>query len=93
MVSSEVLGTRNHWRAFYGIERPCLADLMVEDRLEEIDHFYPIYHQSLEVAQGVHTENWCVMPCAATSCTWRSTPARSATRKAISSPSSRPCAT
>ena len=62
MVSSEVLGTRNHWRAFYGIERPCLADLMVEDRLEEIDHFYPIYHQSLEVAQGVHTENWCVMP-------------------------------
>ena len=62
MSSSEVLGTRNHWRAFYGIERPCLADLMVEDRLEEIDHYYPIYHQSLEVAQGVHTENWCVMP-------------------------------
>ncbi len=62
MASGEVLGTRNHWRAFYGIERPCLADLMVEDRLEEIDHYYPIYHQSLEVAQGVHTENWCVMP-------------------------------
>ena len=62
MSAGEVLGTRNHWRAFYASERPCLADLMVEGRLEEIDHYYPIYHQSLEVAQGMHTENWCVMP-------------------------------
>ena len=62
MPKSEVLGTHGHWRAFYGVERPCLADLLVEDRLAEIDHYYPIYHQSQDVAHGVHTENWCVMP-------------------------------
>ena len=62
MPASEVLGTQDHWRAFYGVERPCLADLIVEGRLDEIDSFYPIHHHSLEVTYGIHTENWCVMP-------------------------------
>lgn len=30
MPAGEVLGSRNHWRAFYASERPCLADLMIE---------------------------------------------------------------
>lgn len=62
MPAGEVLGSRNHWRAFYASERPCLADLMIEGRLDEVDDYYPIYHGSLDVELGVHTENWCVMP-------------------------------
>jgi diguanylate cyclase (GGDEF)-like protein/PAS domain S-box-containing protein len=62
MPASQVIGTRNHWRAFYDSKRPCLADLIVEDRLDEIDRYYTISHPSIDVEYGLHTENWCVMP-------------------------------
>lgn len=62
MPAGSVLGTREHWRAFYGIERPCLADLIVNDRLDEIGDHYPVWHRSEGVDCGVHAENWCVMP-------------------------------
>ena len=62
MHAEDVLGTRNHWRAFYDEERPCLADLLVTNRRTEVDEYYPIHYQSLEVALGIHAENWCVMP-------------------------------
>jgi len=62
MSAQEILGRSDHWRAFYGIDRPCLADLMIDSRLDELDHYYPIHHRAIDVAFGVHTENWCVMP-------------------------------
>jgi PAS domain S-box-containing protein len=36
----EVLGTRNHWKAFYDTERPLLADLMVDDAIESLPELY-----------------------------------------------------
>jgi two-component system cell cycle sensor histidine kinase/response regulator CckA len=36
----EVIGTRDHWRAFYDEKRPCLADLLVDGRIEEISEWY-----------------------------------------------------
>jgi two-component system, NtrC family, sensor kinase len=38
--AEEVMGTRQHWRAFYSKERPCMADLMVDEALEKIPHWY-----------------------------------------------------
>ncbi|MBL8488726.1 MAG: EAL domain-containing protein [Rhodocyclaceae bacterium] len=62
MPAERVLGTRDHWRAFYDVDRPCLADLLVEGRAADIDAYYPIHHRSADVEYGAHTENWCVMP-------------------------------
>ena len=62
MPAEQVLGTHNHWRAFYGVERPCLADLVVRGELDGIDQLYPIYYQTPENTTGIHAENWCVMP-------------------------------
>jgi diguanylate cyclase (GGDEF)-like protein/PAS domain S-box-containing protein len=62
LPARKVIGTRDHWRAFYGAERPCLADLMIEDRLGEVDYYYPVRRPSHDLAQGVHAENWCEMP-------------------------------
>ena len=62
MPAAGVLGSREHWRAFYDVERPCLADLVADDRLGEIDRHYPIHHQSHDIAFGTHAENWCLMP-------------------------------
>lgn len=38
---SEVLGTNQHWRAFYKTERPCLADLILDNKTSQNDSFYP----------------------------------------------------
>lgn len=62
MPADDVIGTHNHWRAFYGTERPCLADLVVRGELNGIDQLYPIYYQTPENTSGIHAENWCVMP-------------------------------
>ncbi|HEY3308185.1 MAG TPA: diguanylate cyclase [Desulfuromonadaceae bacterium] len=36
LAASEVIGTSNHWRAFYPSERPIMADLIVDGADEEV---------------------------------------------------------
>jgi len=38
--SSSVIGTKTHWMAFYLNERPCLADLLVDEQVEKIAEWY-----------------------------------------------------
>jgi signal transduction histidine kinase/PAS domain-containing protein/ActR/RegA family two-component response regulator len=38
--AEDVVGTKQHWRAFYGEERPCMADLMVDGTMEKIPEWY-----------------------------------------------------
>jgi PAS domain S-box-containing protein len=38
--AEEVIGTNQHWRAFYAKERPCMADLIVDQSLETIPEWY-----------------------------------------------------
>jgi PAS domain S-box-containing protein len=35
-----VIGTRQHWRAFYRTERDCLADLLADNRIGDIEELY-----------------------------------------------------
>jgi PAS domain S-box-containing protein len=37
---AEVLGTREHWKAFYNEERPCMADLLVDEAVELVPSWY-----------------------------------------------------
>ena len=61
MAAADVVGTREHWRAFYSEPRPCLADLIVQGRTAEIATLYA-EAESRGDADGAHAENWCVMP-------------------------------
>lgn len=38
--AEEVVDTKQHWRAFYGEERPCMADLLVDQALDMIPLWY-----------------------------------------------------
>ncbi|MHC1727806.1 MAG: PAS domain S-box protein [Syntrophobacteraceae bacterium] len=41
MRAKDVVGTRRHWMAFYSAERPCMADLLVDEAASEgIFHWY-----------------------------------------------------
>lgn len=35
-----VMGTNEHWRAFYYSARPCLADLLVDERFNDLEKWY-----------------------------------------------------
>ncbi len=36
----EIVGTNQHWRVFYKAARPCLADLILDNKVEQITNFY-----------------------------------------------------
>lgn len=38
--AKEVIGTGQHWKAFYAEERPCMADLLVDGKIENIPEWY-----------------------------------------------------
>lgn len=58
----EMLGTRDHWRSFYDSPRPTLADLVVQDRLDEIDHLYLHVGRDALTGNALCGETWCDMP-------------------------------
>lgn len=60
--AAEVIGTRDHWRAFYEAPRPCLADLVATKGYEQIADLYTVFEDPAEPSFGVHAENWCWMP-------------------------------
>lgn len=39
--AKEVVGTGQHWRAFYKTARPCMADLLVDKHQKKIPQWYP----------------------------------------------------
>jgi PAS domain S-box-containing protein len=40
LPAEEIIGTNQHWRAFYAKERPCMSDLLVDQTLETIPEWY-----------------------------------------------------
>jgi PAS domain S-box-containing protein len=38
--AEEVIGTTNQWKAFYKEKRPCLADILVDQAMDEIPQWY-----------------------------------------------------
>ena len=61
VAASEVIGTSNHWRAFYQTQRYCLADLVALGRPDKLSQLYP-EHTIPDDGVGFSAENWCVMP-------------------------------
>lgn len=49
-----LLGTNQHWRAFYSTERPCMADLLVEEACEDIPRWYQGKYQPSKLIPGAY---------------------------------------
>jgi PAS domain S-box-containing protein len=52
--SGEMIGTKNHWKAFYNKERPCLADLLVDKAAGQISKWYPNKYKKSELIEGAY---------------------------------------
>lgn len=60
--AQEVLNTSEHWRGFYETQRPCLSDIVVQNRMAELASLYAAHDDTSGLAFGLHAENWCRMP-------------------------------
>ncbi len=56
--ANDIIGTRNHWRAFYPTERPTMADLIVDNASEDdiARYFKGRYQKSAFVEGGYQSE-------------------------------------
>jgi len=62
VAAEEVVGTADHWRAFYNERRPCLSDLLLHRRFNDIRTLYERGGNYGLSDFGVSAEDWCVMP-------------------------------
>ncbi len=53
-----VINTSCHWKAFYEYERPCLADIMIDGKYEDMAKYYSVYAKSSILPRGLHGEGW-----------------------------------
>jgi diguanylate cyclase (GGDEF)-like protein len=60
--AEELIGGREHWKAFHERERPCLADLVIADRLDEATILYDSASSLDGNPHGLSAEAWCAMP-------------------------------
>lgn len=58
MKAADVVGTTGHWRAFYDHERPCLADLAIDGKFDDMSKYYTTCGRSALNPDGIRSEGW-----------------------------------
>lgn len=56
--STDVVGTDNHWKAFYDQKRPCMVDLLVSEDFDSIPNWFPNNRKSELVDGAYEAENF-----------------------------------
>lgn len=57
-----VIGTGDHWKAFYTAKRPCLCDLVLSDTIELASDLFVAFSNSVTSRGAIAVESWCEMP-------------------------------
>ncbi len=55
---SEMIGTDDQWKPFYGYKRPTVADVIIDHDLDRLPALYQNYSQSALNPQGIKVEGW-----------------------------------
>jgi diguanylate cyclase (GGDEF)-like protein/PAS domain S-box-containing protein len=56
--AQKVVGTSDHWQAFYPSKRSCLADLVLDGAYDSFPQFYEAFDTSTFLHDGVRSEGW-----------------------------------
>jgi diguanylate cyclase (GGDEF)-like protein len=62
LPAADVIGSKNHWKAFYSSERPCCADLVLNDTVEWAAEYYVAFSDSKVAKGALSVEIWCDLP-------------------------------
>lgn len=60
--ADEIVGTGEHRSIFYEEARPTLADLVIQNRADEVRHIYPRQTRPQATGSALSAEAWCDMP-------------------------------
>jgi PAS domain S-box-containing protein len=52
--SEGIVGTTDHWKAFYAASHPCLVDLLVDGNVGKLDEWYPGKHSRSRLLEGAY---------------------------------------
>jgi len=52
--SKDIARTDQHWKAFYNEKRPCMADLLVDGKIDDIPQWYPGKYTASALIQGAY---------------------------------------
>lgn len=58
ITAPEVIGTDNHWKAFYDHERPCLADTIIDGIHHDLAKLYDSFLNPNLISEGLRAEGW-----------------------------------
>ena len=56
--ADDVLGLEHLWKIFYETERPLLADLIIDEALDDLPKHYSQYEESPLISGGIQAEGW-----------------------------------
>ena len=56
--SEDLMGTSDHWKAFYDHPRPCVADVIIDNKFNEMTNLYEVYAKSVLIPDGIRAEGW-----------------------------------
>lgn len=59
VAAQEVIGTSDHWKAFYDEKRPTLGDILLDNAYDKLPQYYDTYAQTSTLApKALHAERW-----------------------------------
>jgi PAS domain S-box len=57
LPAEAVIGTRDHWKGFYPVERPCLADIVLDNTFDQSPGLYKKTRLATQI-DGLAAESW-----------------------------------
>ncbi len=52
--ATDILGTDNHWKAFYNSKRPCMVDLLVDEDIGGLAYWFSDNYKMSELVEGAY---------------------------------------
>ncbi|MBE9541965.1 MAG: PAS domain-containing protein [Proteobacteria bacterium] len=52
--SKDIVRTDRHWKPFYNEKRPCMADLLVDGKIDDIPQWYPGKYRASDLTDGAY---------------------------------------
>jgi len=52
--ATDIMGTDNHWKAFYNSKRPCMVDLLVDENIDGLAYWFSDNYKMSELVEGAY---------------------------------------
>lgn len=52
--ATDIMGTDNHWKAFYNSKRPCMVDLLVDEDIDGLAYWFSDNYKMSELVEGAY---------------------------------------